>query len=159
MWGFVGMAPLFPGSFSLGLTLPFARLSNSALPLPVIPAQAPPFDGQSPKPVRPLARNPAQGRAVLVACRSLPAPPRPFGGFRWLKRHRASLSRQASFGSCRRDGPFSQIQELHMQNIVILAGNIGQSPEVRTTQGGTKITNFTLACPKAGSSAMRTATA
>ena len=32
-----------------------------------------------------------------------------------------------------------------MQNIVILAGNIGQSPEVRTTQGGTKITNFTLA--------------
>ena len=32
-----------------------------------------------------------------------------------------------------------------MQNIVILAGNIGQNPEVRTTQGGTKITNFTLA--------------
>ncbi len=32
-----------------------------------------------------------------------------------------------------------------MQNIVILAGNIGQSPEVRTTQSGTKITNFTLA--------------
>ena len=31
-----------------------------------------------------------------------------------------------------------------MQNIVILAGNIGQSPEVRTTQGGTKITNFTV---------------
>ncbi len=32
-----------------------------------------------------------------------------------------------------------------MQNIVILAGNIGQAPEVRTTQGGTKITHFTLA--------------
>ena len=32
-----------------------------------------------------------------------------------------------------------------MQNIIILAGNIGQSPEVRTSQGGTKITNFTLA--------------
>jgi len=32
-----------------------------------------------------------------------------------------------------------------MQNIVILAGNIGQAPEIRTTQGGTKITNFTLA--------------
>lgn len=32
-----------------------------------------------------------------------------------------------------------------MQNIVILAGNIGQKPEIRTTQGGTKITNFTLA--------------
>lgn len=33
-----------------------------------------------------------------------------------------------------------------MQNIVILAGNIGQSPEVRTTKGaGTKIANFTLA--------------
>ncbi|WP_370343286.1 single-stranded DNA-binding protein, partial [Pararhodobacter marinus] len=29
-----------------------------------------------------------------------------------------------------------------MQNIVILAGNIGQTPEVRTTQSGTKITNF-----------------
>ena len=32
-----------------------------------------------------------------------------------------------------------------MQNIVILAGNIGQKPEVRSTQSGTKITNFTLA--------------
>ena len=32
-----------------------------------------------------------------------------------------------------------------MQNIVILAGNIGQTPELRTTQGGTKITHFTLA--------------
>jgi hypothetical protein len=32
-----------------------------------------------------------------------------------------------------------------MQNIVILAGNIGQAPETRTTQGGTKITHFTLA--------------
>ncbi|MGO4910130.1 single-stranded DNA-binding protein [Pseudorhodobacter sp. W20_MBD10_FR17] len=32
-----------------------------------------------------------------------------------------------------------------MQNIVILAGNIGQKPEARTTQGGTQITNFTLA--------------
>lgn len=32
-----------------------------------------------------------------------------------------------------------------MQNIVILAGNIGQKPEIRTTAGGTKITNFTLA--------------
>ena len=27
-----------------------------------------------------------------------------------------------------------------MQNIVILAGNIGQTPEVRTAQSGTKIT-------------------
>ena len=32
-----------------------------------------------------------------------------------------------------------------MQNIVILAGNIGQAPEVRVTQGGTKISHFTLA--------------
>ena len=32
-----------------------------------------------------------------------------------------------------------------MQNIVILAGNIGQIQETRTTQGGTKITHFTLA--------------
>jgi single-strand DNA-binding protein len=32
-----------------------------------------------------------------------------------------------------------------MQNIVILAGNIGQEPETRTTQGGTRITHFTLA--------------
>ena len=32
-----------------------------------------------------------------------------------------------------------------MQNIVILAGNIGQDPETRTTQGGTSITHFTLA--------------
>jgi single-strand DNA-binding protein len=32
-----------------------------------------------------------------------------------------------------------------MQNIAILAGNIGQAPEARTTQGGTRITHFTLA--------------
>ena len=32
-----------------------------------------------------------------------------------------------------------------MQNIVILAGNIGQAPETRTTQGGTSITHFSLA--------------
>ncbi len=32
-----------------------------------------------------------------------------------------------------------------MKNIVILAGNIGQAPEARTTQGGTKIVHFTLA--------------
>ena len=32
-----------------------------------------------------------------------------------------------------------------MQNIVILAGNIGQTPELHTSQSGTKITNFTLA--------------
>ncbi len=32
-----------------------------------------------------------------------------------------------------------------MQNIVILAGNIGQAPDSRTTQGGTRITHFTLA--------------
>ena len=36
-------------------------------------------------------------------------------------------------------------RKLTMQNIVILAGNIGQTPETRTTQGGTKITNFSLA--------------
>ncbi|MCJ1901498.1 MULTISPECIES: single-stranded DNA-binding protein [Paracoccus] len=32
-----------------------------------------------------------------------------------------------------------------MQNIVILAGNIGKHIEARTTQGGTAITQFTLA--------------
>jgi single-strand DNA-binding protein len=32
-----------------------------------------------------------------------------------------------------------------MQNIVILAGNIGQDPEAVTTQAGTRITRFTLA--------------
>ena len=32
-----------------------------------------------------------------------------------------------------------------MQNIVILAGNVGATPETRSTQGGTKITNFSLA--------------
>ena len=32
-----------------------------------------------------------------------------------------------------------------MQNLVILAGNVGATPEVRTTQGGTKIANFSLA--------------
>ncbi|AMY72091.1 single-strand binding protein (plasmid) [Frigidibacter mobilis] len=38
-----------------------------------------------------------------------------------------------------------------MQNIVILAGNIGQTPEVRTTQSGTKITNFSLATSRPAS--------
>ncbi len=32
-----------------------------------------------------------------------------------------------------------------MQNNVSLAGNIGQTPETRTTEGGTRITHFTLA--------------
>ena len=32
-----------------------------------------------------------------------------------------------------------------MQHIIILARNIGQYPETRTTQGGTRITHFTLA--------------
>jgi len=32
-----------------------------------------------------------------------------------------------------------------MQNIVILAGNVGATPETRTTQGGTHITHFSLA--------------
>ena len=36
-----------------------------------------------------------------------------------------------------------------MQNIVILAGNIGQTPETRTTQSGTTITHFTLATSRA----------
>lgn len=57
---------LFPGHFSLRLTQPVDRLSGSAQLLPAIPAQVPPFDGPSPKPVRPLARNPALVRAVLV---------------------------------------------------------------------------------------------
>jgi len=34
-----------------------------------------------------------------------------------------------------------------MQNIVILAGNIGQTPETRTAQGGTSITTFTWPAP------------
>lgn len=32
-----------------------------------------------------------------------------------------------------------------MQNLVILAGNIGQDPDSRSTAGGTQITHFTLA--------------
>ena len=32
-----------------------------------------------------------------------------------------------------------------MQNLVILAGNVGNAPETTTTQGGTKITKFSLA--------------
>ncbi|NIJ09324.1 single-strand DNA-binding protein [Sphingomonas vulcanisoli] len=32
-----------------------------------------------------------------------------------------------------------------MQNLVILAGNVGNAPETLTTQGGTKITKFNLA--------------
>ena len=32
-----------------------------------------------------------------------------------------------------------------MQNLVILAGNVGATPETRTTQGGTTITQFSLA--------------
>ncbi|MDJ0276018.1 single-stranded DNA-binding protein [Sphingomonas sp. 2R-10] len=32
-----------------------------------------------------------------------------------------------------------------MQNLVILAGNVGATPETRNTQGGTTITSFSLA--------------
>ena len=32
-----------------------------------------------------------------------------------------------------------------MQNLVILAGNVGNTPETRSTQGGAKITSFSLA--------------
>lgn len=32
-----------------------------------------------------------------------------------------------------------------MQNLVILAGNVGANPETRSTQGGTSITTFSLA--------------
>ncbi|WMT86497.1 single-stranded DNA-binding protein [Pelagibacterium sp. 26DY04] len=32
-----------------------------------------------------------------------------------------------------------------MQNIVILAGNIGRDPETRNVPGGNRVTNFTLA--------------
>ena len=32
-----------------------------------------------------------------------------------------------------------------MHNLVILAGNVGATPEARTTQGGTRITHFSLA--------------
>ena len=51
-----------------------------------------------------------------------------------------------------------------MQNIVILAGNIGQAPEARTKQGGTKITTSPSpprapASRKAAQSATSTATA
>lgn len=42
--GLLAWPSVFPGSFYLGLTLPLARLSGSALQLPAIPAQAPPFD-------------------------------------------------------------------------------------------------------------------
>ncbi len=39
-----------------------------------------------------------------------------------------------------------------MQKIVIFAGNVGQSPEVRANQSGTKITNFSLANCRPGHS-------
>lgn len=32
-----------------------------------------------------------------------------------------------------------------MQNLVILAGNVGTEPETRSTRGGTSVTQFTLA--------------
>jgi single-strand DNA-binding protein len=41
--------------------------------------------------------------------------------------------------------PAKQKRNLEMQNLVILAGNVGATPETRSTQGGTKITQFSLA--------------
>ena len=41
--------------------------------------------------------------------------------------------------------PSARYRSFTCRTSSILAGNIGQSPEVRTTQGGTRITNFTLA--------------
>src|SRR5690606_36662390 len=57
----------------------------------------------------------------------------------------AGVSGGALAGSRRRSGPSEEQRRLKRQNIVILAGNIGQPPETRTTQGGTSITHFTLA--------------
>jgi single-strand DNA-binding protein len=37
-----------------------------------------------------------------------------------------------------------------MQKIIIVAGNACQTPEVRTIQSGTKITNFSLATFRPG---------
>ncbi len=32
-----------------------------------------------------------------------------------------------------------------MPNLAILSGNVGATPETRTTQGGTRVTSFSLA--------------
>jgi hypothetical protein len=59
-----------------------------------------------------------------------PCTPQPTGFFRVLSKGRSEGQKT---------------QELQLQNIVILAGNIGQKPEVRSTQSGMTITNFSLA--------------
>ena len=46
-----------------------------------------------------------------------------------------------------------------MQNVVILVGNIGHTPDVRITQGAARSTNFSLATLPRPPHATRTATA
>src|SRR3546814_5215802 len=49
-------------------------------------------------------------------------------------------------GSVEGTVPWTHIEGTQaMQNLVILAGNVGGTPETRTTQGGTRITHFSLA--------------
>ena len=169
MWGVVGMAPsLFPGSFCLGLTLPFARLRGSALPLPVIPAKATPFDGQSPKPVRPLARNPAQGRAVLVCdpkwiaaparttptlrgfpvAEGPPCKPQPTGFIRVLSKG-WSLQPDTGATKCRTSSSSRATSVSPRRSAPRKAG-----PRSPTSPSPPRA----RACPKVGSSATRTAT-
>jgi single-strand DNA-binding protein len=49
----------------------------------------------------------------------------------------------------RGDKPPAKQRNLEMQNLVILAGNVGSAPETRTTQGGTTITTLSLATSRA----------
>src|SRR3546814_6176918 len=86
------------------------------------------------------------------SCRDprLPAPPLVSGcpyaacALRWKRRPCPPFA-----GVSRRDGPFgTQKRNLDMQNLVILAGNVGATPEARPTQCGTKITHFSLATPR-----------
>ena len=138
----------FPVSFSLGLTLPdeFVLNLSAWVSPPEIRLRHLPFDEQSPKPVRSLARNPNSCPGRVALCQGCPRHPRPSGVSGWLlgPSVRTSPDRLLT-GLVEGMVPSAETQENTMQNIVILAGNIGQAPEARTTQGGTKITHFTLA--------------
>ena len=112
----VDLVSLFPGRYPPCLTLPgkgvtvlYCRFLRSRLGH--LPSTDNPLSLFGLWLATPLGAGPCCPRAA--SCPHHPGPSGVSGGF---KCHRASLSRQASFGSCRRDGPFSQIQECSATN-------------------------------------------
>src|SRR5690606_14561761 len=97
----------------------------------------PPTDG-SPKSVLFPSGNPRGFRPCCRAARGCPLHPN-LEGRAAAEGGDAGVSRQPRPGLVGGNSPSAKQRRPKMQNIVILAGNIGQTPETRTSQGGIRI--------------------